>query len=37
MNPLLSDKGYSSETKEAKENRKKEIYKLIIEIEGEKS
>lgn len=36
MNPLLSDKGYSSETKEAKENRKKEIYKLIIEIEGEK-
>lgn len=35
MNNLLSDKGYSAETKEAKENRKKEIEKLLIEIEGE--
>lgn len=35
LNPLISDKGYSSETKEAKENRQKEIYKLLVEIEGE--
>ncbi|WP_064613342.1 S41 family peptidase [Streptobacillus moniliformis] len=34
MNPLLLDKGYSKETKEAKENRKKEIIKFLEEIEG---
>ncbi|WP_073508124.1 S41 family peptidase [Streptobacillus notomytis] len=34
MNPLLADKGYTTETKEAKENRKKEIVKLLEEIEG---
>ncbi|CAM3132622.1 S41 family peptidase [Streptobacillus ratti] len=34
MNSLLLDKGYSTETKEAKENRKKEIFKLLEEIEG---
>ncbi len=36
MNNLLSTKGYSSETKEALENREKEIKKLLVESEGEK-
>ncbi|WP_156299488.1 S41 family peptidase [Streptobacillus canis] len=34
MNALLSDKGYSTETKEAKENRRKEIIKILEETEG---
>lgn len=36
MDSLLSTKGYSVETAKAKENRKKEIEKLLIEIHGEK-
>lgn len=34
MNSLLSEKGYSFETDLAKENRKKEIEKILVEIEG---
>ncbi|CAM3132058.1 S41 family peptidase [Streptobacillus felis] len=34
MNSLLSDKGYSSETEQAKENRKNEIIKILEETEG---
>lgn len=36
MDSLLSTKGFSVETEKAKENRKKEIEKLLIEIHGEK-
>lgn len=36
MDGLLSTKGYSIETEKAKQNRQKEIEKLLIEIHGEK-
>ena len=35
MNNLLSSKGYSTETELAKENRQKEIKKILVETEGE--
>ena len=34
MNTLLSDKGYTSETQEARNNRQKEIRKILEETEG---
>lgn len=34
MNPLLAIKGYANETKEAKENRQKEVYSILEKIEG---
>lgn len=36
METLLSSKGYSSETEQAKKNRMKEIEKLLVEIHGKK-
>ncbi|WP_068269229.1 S41 family peptidase [Caviibacter abscessus] len=36
MENILSTKGYSIETEKAKQNRQKEIEKLLIEIHGEK-